>query len=443
MPTPRWTQLRVHAEQSRLRRSGARFKVIAAGRRSGKTEHAKRDGIQKALVSTQADGWTVFAAPTRDQAHRIFWEDLKAMVPRRFMRKTPNETSLTIKLLTGYELQVLGMDRPERIEGRPVDSGYFDEVDNMKVDALERNILPALATPGRPGSAWFFGVPEGRGLLWKLAKRGQDPSKSDWDYFHWISDTVLSAEELRPFRETMDPRAYEREFGATFHNFEDRAYYPFDWNVHAIERLEYDPALPLVFCFDFNVSPGIAVICQEQAYRGARRDVAPTFTAVLAEVWIEQDSNTEKVCERLIADWKNHAGPIFLYGDATGGAKGSSRVQGSDWDLIAGRDGALRRYFGDRVRSRVQSSNPRQKVRINAMNRRLLTADGLAHMLIDATRAPHVCDDLDGVTILAGSDGEIDKASCERAMLTHVSDALGYYMHSAFPVTGRASIYRI
>jgi hypothetical protein len=116
---------------------------------------------------------------------------------------------------------------------------------------------------------------------------------------------------------------------------------------------------------------------------------------------------------------------------------------GSDWDLIVGRDGALRHYFGDRVRSRVESSNPRQKVRINATNRRLLTADGLAHMLVDASRAPHVCEDLDGVTLLPGSDGEIDKTLCERANLTHVSDALGYYIHAKFPVTGQATIHRL
>lgn len=442
-PTPRWTQLRAHHEQSRLRRSRARFKVLAAGRRSGKTEHAKRDGVEHGVGSTLADGWTIFGAPTFDQAKRIWWEDLKAMVPRRFMRKAPNESSLTIRLLTGYELQVLGMDRPERIEGRPVDRGYFDEVDNMKAEALEENILPAMATPGRPGSGWFFGVPEGRGLLWDLRKRGLDPSKRDWEYFHWTSDTVLTDEELRPFRETMDPRAFEREFCATFHNFESRAYYPFDWNVHAIERLAYDPSLPLIFCFDFNVAPGVAVVCQEQAYRGMRRDVAPTFTAVIGEVWIDQDSNTEKVCAKLIEDWKGHSGPIYLYGDATGGAKGTARVQGSDWDLIVGRDGALRRYFGDRVRSRVRGSNPRQKVRINSMNRRLLTADGLAHMLVDATKAPHVCEDLDGVTLLAGSDGEIDKATCERADLTHVSDGLGYYISEKFPVAGSATIHRI
>ena len=36
--TPRWTAMRDHAEQIRLIRSLARFKVVPAGRRSGKTE---------------------------------------------------------------------------------------------------------------------------------------------------------------------------------------------------------------------------------------------------------------------------------------------------------------------------------------------------------------------------------------------------------------------
>ena len=47
--TPRWYPLREHAEQLRLLRSPARFRVVAAGRRSGKTERGKRRLVRKAL----------------------------------------------------------------------------------------------------------------------------------------------------------------------------------------------------------------------------------------------------------------------------------------------------------------------------------------------------------------------------------------------------------
>ena len=41
-----------------------------------------------------------------------------------------------------------------------------------------------------------------------------------------------------------------------------------------------------------------------------------------------------KDCKKLIADWENHKGRVVCYGDATGGAGGSAKVKGSDWDLI-------------------------------------------------------------------------------------------------------------
>src|ERR1700722_4764891 len=40
--TRRWVELRPHAEQLRLWHNQARFKLVPAGRRSGKTELAKR-----------------------------------------------------------------------------------------------------------------------------------------------------------------------------------------------------------------------------------------------------------------------------------------------------------------------------------------------------------------------------------------------------------------
>ncbi len=45
--TPRWTELAYHPEQARLFCSAARFRVVAAGRRSGKTELAKRFLVMK------------------------------------------------------------------------------------------------------------------------------------------------------------------------------------------------------------------------------------------------------------------------------------------------------------------------------------------------------------------------------------------------------------
>lgn len=417
-------------------RSTAWTDVVAAGRRSGKDEvFTKRRGVLRALADFRhTDGRSCFCAPTQDQAKDIFWDDLKAMVPPARVRHVQESYPQTITLDHGYRLEVRGLDKPQRIEGKPVDEVLVTETDDLKsIAVFDDHVLPALGTIGRPGRLTAVGVPNGKTILWELRKRALE--NPDWAYYEWRSDEVMTADEIERFRRVLDPDSFEREFNASFANFEGRAYYPFDWALHAIERLQYDPALPLVFAFDFNVAPGVAVVLQEQVYRGPRTDVVdPRVTAVLGEVWIQDNSNTEMVCRRLIQDWGGHAGPVTCYGDPSGGERRTSGVRGSDWDLIAGSEGVLRRHFGPRLRVRVAADHPPVRARVNAVNRRLLTAAGRVRMLVDPARAPHVCEDLDGVLLVKGGAFEIDKKRCEAAGLTHLSDALGYYLHEEVPV---------
>ena len=144
--TPRWYPLRPHPEQMRLLKSNARFRVVPAGRRSGKTERSKRFLIRKALEPTPwADPRFFAAAPTFTQAKSIYWQDLKAMIPRYLLAKSPNETQLTIYLINGAQITVVGMDKPERMEGRPWNGGILDEYANMKAHAWPENVRPALS----------------------------------------------------------------------------------------------------------------------------------------------------------------------------------------------------------------------------------------------------------------------------------------------------------
>jgi hypothetical protein len=160
-------------------------------------------------------------------------------------------------------------------------------------------------------------------------------------------------------------------------------------------------------------------------------------TAVVGEVWIENNSNTPAVCRKVLTDWKDHQGRIEVYGDATGGARATSATMGSDWD-IAKRD--LRhgqsehgvQGFGGRVAFYVKTANPTERARVNAMNTRCKASDGTIRLVADGKHAAHVVRDLEGVRLLAGGSGEIDKKVDLR--LTHISDALGYYVDYRFPV---------
>ena len=353
--TERWTLLRPHDIQQAYWQSTHRFNTVPAGRRSGKTELAKRKLVKRALRGTDFDNARFFAgAPTRDQAKRIYWDDLKALIPDEFKDGPPSETELRIRLITGTELYVIGMDKPERIEGQPWDGGVLDEYANMKARTWPAHVRPALAD--RQGWCDLIGVPEGRNHYYDTDKSARALMEelgisSEWGSFHWKSADILPASEIEAARRDLDPLTFEQEYEASFVNFEGRAYYVFQEHLHA-KKLPYNPSAPIAFCFDFNVAPGVAAVVQELQLPGMKE--GETGTAVIGEVYIPNNSNTPAVCRKLIADWGKHEGPVRCYGDATGGARGSAKVQGSDWDLISAE---LKPKFGQRLSFRVPSAN--------------------------------------------------------------------------------------
>lgn len=441
--TPRWKRLDHHAEQWRLWNSKARFRVVPAGRRSGKTEIAKRFIVMAAMRFRGApDGLFVAAAPTRAQAKSIYWEDLKRMVPKWAQAKTPSETELCIYLLHGVELRVVGMDRPERIEGKPIDGIVLDEYANMKPRAWTDNVRPALSTPGRYGWAWLIGVPEGRNHYYEVfmdARRSRvENPNSDWDTFAWPSSDILDPAEVEAARHDLDPRTFRQEYEGSFENFAGAAYYGFEREIHAAEKLTryYDETKPLITCYDFNVSPGVAAIGQDLMYTGhnPKVDREKPVTMWLGEVWIPDNSNSERVARRVAQDWSVHEGPVWLEGDSTGGARGTAKVSGSDWDLIKR---VLKEAFPGRVVDHVQRKNPAERARLNAMNSRMMSHDGTVRMLVDPVACPRLVADFEGVTLIEGT-GELDKKSSP--MLTHISDGAGYFVARAHPCRSGPSV---
>ncbi len=435
-PTPRWTPLRPHPAQHAYYRSAARFNVVPAGRRSGKTELAKRRLVRAAVLRGLAGGGPFgaggryfAAAPTRDQARRIYWNDLKALVPKACLAGPPRETELLIPLCNQVEIQVLGLDKPERIEGSPWDGGVLDEFADLRPEVWSRHVRPALSD--RRGWCDLIGVPEGRNHFHDRYREALLDESGEWAVFHWPSADILPPEEIAGARRDLDPLTFQQEYEAGFVNFTGRAYYCFDPETHVSPGLVYDPDEPLIVCLDFNVSPGVAVVAQEQYLPGlADGDGRPVpGTGVIGEVHIPRNSNTPAVCRRLLSDFPDHRGPVRVYGDASGGAGGSAKVDGSDWDLVRRILGA---HYGGRLDSRVPRSNPAERARVNAVNSRLRSADGRVRMLVDGRAAPRLVEDLEGVRLLEGGSGELDKRRDPH--LSHLSDALGYYVVAEFPL---------
>ena len=136
--------------------SPARFRILVAGRRFGKTHLA----LTEMLHSSQVSGRVIwYVGPSYRQAKRIAWNRLKTLT-RPYWSKTPSETDLTIDLSFGSTLAIRGSDRPDSLRGDGLDFVVLDEFASMRPEAWTEVLRPSLSD--RHGRALFISTPKGR-----------------------------------------------------------------------------------------------------------------------------------------------------------------------------------------------------------------------------------------------------------------------------------------
>jgi phage terminase large subunit-like protein len=133
-----------------------RFKVVAAGRRTGKSRLA----AWKLIISALSDkkGQVFYVAPTQGQARDIMWQLLLELGHNVIASAHVN--NLQIKLVNGCTISLKGADRPETMRGVSLKFLCMDEYADMKPEVWEQILRPALAD--QKGEALFIGTPMGR-----------------------------------------------------------------------------------------------------------------------------------------------------------------------------------------------------------------------------------------------------------------------------------------
>jgi len=186
-----------------LNDSKHRFFIIPAGRRSRKSLIGKYKVL---MYAVENEGRYFLAAPTRDQAKRIFWGKLKKAVSLLNANSgNPNETELKIKIINGSEIHVIGLDKPQRVEGTQWHGGHITEFSSIKRGAWAENIRPLFSDTN--GFCILDGVPDYREKnfdeyrnLAEYACNGEIPEtpayegifreNNEWCYYSWLSQDV-------------------------------------------------------------------------------------------------------------------------------------------------------------------------------------------------------------------------------------------------------------
>ena len=198
--------------QQKVWNDPSRFKVVAAGRRTGKSRLAAYSLLVRGLQVT--DGEIFYVAPTQGQARDIMWNMLMEL--GHDVIQSAHINNMQIKLINGTQISLKGSDRPETMRGAKIAFCAIDEYADMRDTVWELIIRPSLTD--LKGEALFIGTPTGRNHFYDLyvqAMKGDDPS---FAAFHFTSydNNLLDKGEINAAKKTMSSYGFRQEYMASF-----------------------------------------------------------------------------------------------------------------------------------------------------------------------------------------------------------------------------------
>lgn len=411
----RWYPLTEHPVQTSLVNDPVRFKVVPAGRRSGKTERAKRFVVREAM---REPGPYFVAAPTRDQVKRIYWADLKRLCFTSVLGdRSVSESELQIRLPNGSTISLIGLDQPQRMEGVFWAGGIIDEIADVREGAWEENISPALDTfnPTKPNYrawCWLIGVPDGLNHYYEMAEYARTSNDPDWRLYTWKSADILPADVIEAAKRRMSLKQFRQEYEASFETAAGKVYEDYGPENETNETIK--PHEQLMWHHDFNYTPmssGIGVRRGDDFY-------------ILDEIVLQSAVARQSALE-FVEKFKNHKNrTVVVYGDPAGRA-GEKHGHASDYTEI---EGVLKSNNWTVVR-KVKNAAPAIRDRQNAVRAKICNAAGKRSLFVNPVTAPYAHKGLATVQIKKGStfleeDGEYQ----------HITTAIGYCVDHEWPV---------
>ena len=203
----------LHPAQLQIFKSDARFKIVVAGRRFGKSYLSAWLLLINAIQSKSKD--VFYIAPTFQQAKDIMWAMLKDLGQDLIVQAYENTAVLT--LINGRKIYLKGSDRPETLRGTGISYVVLDEYASMKPVVWEQIIRPSLADV--QGRALFIGTPAGKNHFFDLYNDAEEDNEWDRFQFRSIDNPFLPATEIQASKKNMSTMSFRQEFEASFETF--------------------------------------------------------------------------------------------------------------------------------------------------------------------------------------------------------------------------------
>ena len=201
----------LHPGQAQVMDNPARFKVVACGRRWGKTELGKTALLRMALQPGRRAWWL---APTIMMASQV-WRDLKNSL-HSLKYASISETEKRIDIAGGGMIAVRSAHHPDSLRGEGLDLAVLDEAAYMQPRVWHEIVRPMLTTTR--GSALFLSTPLGKNWFYDLFRIGMDSAEDEYAAFHFstASNPLIAAAELESIRRRTTEHIWRVEYLARF-----------------------------------------------------------------------------------------------------------------------------------------------------------------------------------------------------------------------------------
>lgn len=208
----------LHPVQQQVSNSPARFKVLVAGRRFGKSKLALLTALDHA-VNMGHDVW--FVSPTYNNVS-THWRDTKRMLEKFPGVTYKNEQQKYIEFRPAKNgkrgsISFKSGDRPDNLRGSGLDYVVIDEAAFTPSALWDEVIRPSLAD--RQGQALIISTPNGvSNWFYRSYLLGLDASEPEWASWRFptSSNPFIAPQEIESARRTMPDLKFRQEFLAEF-----------------------------------------------------------------------------------------------------------------------------------------------------------------------------------------------------------------------------------
>ena len=210
--------MNLHPEQQKVANSKARYKIVRAGRRSGKTILKTETLWVKAAA--KKNRVVFYIAPNQIQARDIIWEALKSRIGNIGIA---NEQRLEMSVPTvgggRSVIKLAGWENRENFRGKFAHHIEFDEVDTMKDFFVGWKEIFRPALIDTQGTVSFGGTPKKENPnLRRLEKEAENNKEYEVFHFTTYDNPFLPKEELDKLVEDYedDKVSYRQEILAEY-----------------------------------------------------------------------------------------------------------------------------------------------------------------------------------------------------------------------------------